>query len=158
MSAHRPSPTDSSPGVSTPLEGEVRAALEQAGLRYTRQRGLVYAHLHETDRHPTAEEVYHSVRREIPKISLGTVYTALEALVRVRLANRLTYGDGSARYDCRQENHYHLRDVATGEVRDLPTRYDPALLEKLDPELTAALEREGFRVTGYRLEVLGHYD
>src|SRR5690606_30134319 len=115
--------------LSPQLVQDVRAALEASGLRYTRQRGLVYGFLASVESHPTTEEVYRAVRSQMPRISLGTVYTALEALVKARLANRLAYGDGSARYDCRRDDHYHLRDTRTGEVRDLPTVYDPALLQ-----------------------------
>ena len=136
----------------------VRASLEAAGCRYTNQRAAVYAYLEQVENHPTAEQVYQVVRRFLPKISLATVYKALEALVEARLATKLTNGDGSARYDCRAEDHYHLRDVATGEVRDLPAQYDPNLLLKLDPKLVEQLERDGFKVTGYRLEVLGRFE
>jgi Fe2+ or Zn2+ uptake regulation protein len=79
--------------------------------------------------------------------------------VRARLATKITSGDGSARYDCRGEDHYHLRDIETGEVRDLPAEFDHALLEKLDPRLSERLAQQvGFQVTGYRLEVLGRFD
>lgn len=135
----------------------VRESLAAAGCRYTAQRAAVYQFLTTTDAHPTAEEVYRAVRRQLPRISLATVYKALESLVRARLANRLTAGDSSARYDCRGEEHYHLRDLATGEVRDLPVPYDPQLLKKLDPLLIERLKRSGFEVTGYRLEVLGRF-
>ena len=107
--------------------------------------------------HPTADEVYRAVRRRIPHISLATVYNALEALVTSQLANKLTSGAGSARYDCGGKDHYHLRDVKTGEVRDLPIDFDPDLLRKLDPRLVAQLSQDGFQVTGYRLEVLGRF-
>jgi Fe2+ or Zn2+ uptake regulation protein len=137
---------------------DVRAALEAAGCRFTSQRAAVYAYLEEVDDHPTAEQVYRAVRRRVPKISLATVYKALEALVVARLATKLNHGDGSARYDCRGDDHYHLRDVATDEVRDLPARFDPELLQKLDPSLVDTLARDGFTVTGYRLEVLGHFE
>lgn len=136
---------------------KVRGALEAAGCRYTLQRGAVLAYLETVESHPTAEEVYQAVRRGLPNISLATVYKALEALVAARLASKLTNGDGSARYDCRGDSHYHLRDVATGEVRDLSTPFDPALLEKLDPQLADRLAQDGFEVTGYRLEVLGRF-
>ena len=136
----------------------VRAALEQAGCRYTRQRAAVFAYLENVDCHPTAEEVYKAVRRQMPRISLGTVYKSLEALVKSQLATKITNGDGSSRYDCRGEDHYHLRDVETGEVRDLPAPFDPNLLTKLDSKLVEELERSGFRVTGYRLEVLGRFE
>jgi len=136
----------------------VRRALESAGCRYTRQRAAVYAFLEQVDSHPTAEEVYQAVRRRIPRISLATVYKALEALVEAKLATKITSGDMSARYDCRGEDHYHLRDLSTGEVRDLPAVFDPDLLSKLDPQLVEKLAGEGFYVTGYRLEVLGRFD
>ncbi len=93
----------------------------------------------------------------MPRISLATVYKALEALVAARLATKLTNGDAAARYDCRSDDHYHLRDVATGEVRDLPANFDPQLLAKLDPALVSRLAENGFEVTGYRLEVLGRF-
>src|SRR5262245_33584199 len=90
---------------SIPLAAEtaarVREALEQAGCRYTTQRAAVFAYLERIVSHPTAEEVYRAVRHELPKISLATVYKALEALVEAHLATKLTNGDGSARYDCR---------------------------------------------------------
>jgi Fe2+ or Zn2+ uptake regulation protein len=136
----------------------VRSALEQAGCRYTRQRAAVYSYLEQVQSHPTAEEVYKAVRDWLPRISLATVYNALEALVQARLANKLTYGDGSARYDCRDEQHYHLRDEVTGEIRDLPTQFDVHLLQKLDPSLVERLSGIGFQVTGYRLEVLGRFE
>jgi Fe2+ or Zn2+ uptake regulation protein len=146
---------------TTPLgphtESFVRNALEAAGCRYTTQRAAVLAYLEQVESHPTAEEVYRAVRRRLPKISLATVYKALEALVDAELATKLTNGDGSARYDCRSEDHYHLRDVATGEIRDLPVEFDPNLLAKLDPALVDRLAGSGFQVTGYRLEVLGRF-
>jgi Fe2+ or Zn2+ uptake regulation protein len=142
-----------SPGAAE----QVRAALESAGCRCTRQREAVFAYLERVEDHPTAEEVYQAVRQTMPRISLATVYNALEALVQARLATKLTYGDGSSRYDCRGEEHYHLRDVQTGEVRDLPADFDPDLLKKLDPQLVDRLSQSGFEVTGYRLEVLGRF-
>jgi Fe2+ or Zn2+ uptake regulation protein len=145
------------PALTAELAGQVRRALETAGCRYTVQRGAVFNHLAHVDSHPTAEDVYRAVRRQLPKISLATVYKALEALVGSGLATKLTNGDGSARYDCRCEDHYHLRDIETGEIRDLPSRFDPQLLAKLDPELVERLEQAGFEVTGYRLEVLGRF-
>jgi len=135
----------------------VRRALEEAGCRYTRQRAAVFAFLESVETHPTVEEVYRAVRRRVPRISLATVYNALEALVSARLAAKLTSDDGRSRYDCRSDDHYHLRDVETGEIRDLAVEFDPHLLAKLDPALVQKLAGTGFEVTGYRLEVLGRF-
>jgi Fur family transcriptional regulator, peroxide stress response regulator len=136
----------------------VRQALAAAGSRYTPQRAAVFEYLESVESHPTADAIYRAVRRKMPRVSLATVYNALEALVAARLAAKLSGGaDGSARYDCRGDDHYHLRDVATGELRDLPVDFDPNLLAKLDPSLVEKLAGEGFQVTGYRLEVLGRF-
>jgi hypothetical protein len=59
----------------------LRRALEAAGLRCTLQRLAVYDHLARSPDHPTVEDVYQSVRSAIPKISLATVYKALEAFL-----------------------------------------------------------------------------
>jgi Fe2+ or Zn2+ uptake regulation protein len=133
----------------------LRSALERAGWRFTRQRAAVYEYVRSVDSHPTAEEVYAAVRRDIPNISLATVYKALEALVDSELAVKLTSSDGPARYDHRTDSHYHLRCIDTDEVRDLPVAFDPDLIAKLDGSLVEELRRQGIEVTGYRLEVLG---
>jgi Fe2+ or Zn2+ uptake regulation protein len=135
----------------------VRQALAANGSRYTPQRAAVFEYLESVESHPTADAIYRAVRRKVPRVSLATVYNALEVLVAARLAAKLSGADGSARYDCRGDDHYHLRDVATGELRDLPVDFDPTLLAKLDPSLVEKLAGEGFQVTGYRLEVLGRF-
>lgn len=137
---------------------ELRAALESAGWRFTKQRAAVYDFLKKAHNHPNAEEVYAAVKQQVPSISLATVYKALEALVSCNLAAKLTYSDGSARYDCRCDNHYHLRCEKTGQVQDLKTPYNPELLDNLDPTLRPRLEADGFHITGYRLEVVGYYE
>jgi Fur family peroxide stress response transcriptional regulator len=135
----------------------LRDALEKAGWRFTRQRAAVFEYLSSVESHPTAEDVYLAVRQELPKISLATVYKALEALVDCHLANKLASSEGPARYDSHCEGHYHLRCLKTGKVQDLPTRFDPELLRKIDPQLIEQLQGMGFQVTGYRLEVTGHF-
>jgi Fe2+ or Zn2+ uptake regulation protein len=135
----------------------LRAALESAGWRCTPQRIAVFNYLNSAGHHPTAEDVHQGVRPVVPKISLATVYKALEALVASGLATKLTAGDGAARYDARSDGHYHVRCLRSGAVQDLPTPYDPHLIDKLDPDLTRSLERQGFRVIGYRLELVGYF-
>ncbi len=148
---------------TVPLDHEsLRTVLEAAGLRCTPQRVAVYDYLTRAAHHPTAEDVYHAVRSTIPKISLATVYKALESLVATGAATKLTTGAGAAdtraRYDARPDLHYHFRCLRTGEVHDLPTTFDPELIGKLDPQLSSYLSRQGFQVTGYRLELVGYQD
>lgn len=127
----------------------LRKALEASGQRFTDQRAAVYRFLSHTRSHPTADEVFLAVRDEVPGISLATVYKSLETLVGCDLATKLTYGDGSARYDGRTDPHHHARCVECGRVVDIPGQLPEGDLDRL---------REGaasFEVTGYRLELTG---
>ncbi len=136
----------------------LRAALDSSGRRFTRQRAEIYGFLSRAQHHPTAEEVYEGVRGQLPRLSLATVYSALEALVDCGLVTKLPAPSGSARFDARDDGHYHLRCLRTGKVEDLPTPFDPGLIARLDPELADRLRDRGFQMTGYRLELVGYFD
>lgn len=158
----RPSPESAPepmPEPATPLDDDaLRRALEASGRKFTPQRAAVYEHLAGAQGHPTAEEVYRGVKPALPSISLATVYKALDALTASGLADKLAASDGSARFDARRDHHYHLRCLRSGVVEDLPTPFDPDLVAKLDPGLSDWLGRRGFRVTGYRLELVGTFE
>jgi Fe2+ or Zn2+ uptake regulation protein len=111
----------------------LREALEAKGQRFTEQRSAVYRYLLGTDAHPDGGRRVHEVRGEIPDISLATVYKSLETLVGCGLAVKLTYGDGSARYDARTDPHPHARCLDCGAVLDVPGRLDGAALAGLGP-------------------------
>lgn len=133
-----------------PGERALRNALEASGQRCTEQRAAVFRFLASTDMHPSADEVFMAVRRDLPGISLATVYKSLETLVGCGLAVKLTYGDGSARYDGRTDPHHHARCVVCGRVVDI----GGGLVEEQLADLCG--DAPGFTVTGYRLEVSGY--
>jgi Fe2+ or Zn2+ uptake regulation protein len=125
----------------------LRRTLEAHGQRCTEQRSAVYRFLQGSYAHPTADEVFTAVRGDIADISLATVYKALETLVSCGLAIKLTYGDDSARYDARTDDHYHSRCLGCGIVRDVGSA--PAPLAQVEVG-------DGFRVEGFRVEVVGY--
>jgi Fe2+ or Zn2+ uptake regulation protein len=133
-----------------PVIPRLRKALEVTGHRYTEQRAAVYGFLSGTTSHPNADEVFQEVRSQVPGISLATVYKSLETLVRCGLARKLTYADGSARYDPRVDPHHHARCLVCGRVMDVPGTLPREEVE----ELAAGLD--GFHLGGYRLEFTGH--
>jgi len=138
------------PQQERPSDQILREALEASGQRFTEQRAAVFRFLATTDIHPTADEVFLAVRGEVPVISLATVYKSLETLVGCGLATKLTYGDGSARYDGRTDPHHHARCLVCSRIFDVaghaPEEHPRALDQAPD----------GFQVTGYRLEVTGY--
>jgi len=131
------------------VNARLREALEATGHRFTEQRAAVYRFLSLTTSHPNADEVFQEVRGHVPGISLATVYKSLETLVNCGLATRLTYSDGSARYDARMDPHHHARCVSCGRVLDVSGHIPDEELEGITRGL------DGFSVLGYRLELTG---
>jgi len=131
-------------------ELRLRKALEGNGHRFTEQRAAVYRYLADTYVHPTADEVYLAVRQDLTGISLATVYKSLETLVGCGLAVKLTYGDGSARYDGRTDPHHHSRCLACGRMVDIDGKIADSEIESLKTRTG------GFTVTGFRLELSGY--
>lgn len=85
--------------------------------RYSKQRELILENLvHRTD-HPTAEMVYDSVREDIPKISLGTVYRNLKGLSEDRTILCFTI-DGKDHFDGNANMHLHLCCTECGKIED----------------------------------------
>ncbi len=127
----------------------LKRALEAGGHRFTTQREAVYEVLAGTTAHPTADDVFTAVRRQLPDISLATVYKALEAFVQCGVARKLALGNGPARYDGRTDAHEHIRCLSCGRLQDI---------EGLRPEdwMEGIAELTPYRVVGVRLELEGY--
>ena len=90
-----------------------------ANLKYSRQRESIKEYLASTTEHPTADTVYHYVRKEFPRISLGTVYRNLNLLADIGEAVKITTPDGGDRFDGTTSPHYHAICTDCGKVMDL---------------------------------------
>ncbi len=130
------------------MHPELEENLSSAGFRPTRQRRAVYDCLVALKTHPTAEEVFAAVRRDLPHISLATVYKALESLAMAGMACKIGLSEGSARYEARMDEHYHARCRMCGDVVDVEAT-DPMknAMRSIDPPLTT--------VDRVRLEFVG---
>jgi Fe2+ or Zn2+ uptake regulation protein len=127
----------------------LRQLLDTQGASLTRQREAVFDYLRRVDHHPTAEDVFVAVKRELPKISLATVYKHLEALVACGAASKLTYGDSAARYEIRTDHHYHARCLKCGLIADVSQAMGEQALKLIKAP-------SGFKIADYRVELLGY--
>lgn len=122
--------------------------IKTSGQRSTRQRQLVLQTLRESRCHPTADELYHRIRKTLPRISLGTVYRNLDLLVRSGLARRLATAGSQARYDGDLSAHVHVHCMQCGGIDDVSVSESAA-------RALPATSRNGFRITGCRVEYIG---
>jgi Fur family peroxide stress response transcriptional regulator len=112
--------------------------LASEGMRFTRQREVVYeAVLNQRD-HPTADEVYARVRSNVAGISLATVYNTLETLVQCNLVKQVNFERESTRYCPNLKEHAHFHDTQTGRIYDVDL--DDGLVEKLRRKLPDGFE------------------
>jgi Fur family ferric uptake transcriptional regulator len=114
----------------------------------TRQREVILKVLKGLTSHPTADELFQLVRRELPHISLGTVYRNLDVLCEQGLVARLELGGAQRRYDAGMAPHHHARCVRCNRLTDVPLDAISVLNFNVD-------EVMGFRLQDYRLELLG---
>jgi Fe2+ or Zn2+ uptake regulation protein len=104
-------------------------------IRKTRQRDLILKTLRGTKSHPTADWIYEKVKKEIPNISLGTVYRNLSTLKEMGEILELNYGSKYSRFDGNPQNHYHFVCTECGRVFDVEgCPVDKGLDEKVSRE------------------------
>ena len=89
-------------------------------LRMTSQRQIIMDEIMKSKSHPTADQLFSTVREKLPQISLGTVYRNLEMLSKSGRVLKLDFGDGKMRFDGDTGDHYHIYCISCGKVEDLP--------------------------------------
>lgn len=115
--------------------------------RMTSQRRIILEELLKSGMHPTADELFLTVRERIPRISLGTVYRNLRSLAEDGRVRPLS--DGSRmRFDGNLREHYHIRCLNCGTLDDLPAAAVKGLNES--PERWSS-----YRIIGYKIEFVG---
>lgn len=120
-------------------------------VRKTRQREVILEVLRGTTSHPTADWVYQEVRKEMPNVSLGTIYRNLKTLSENGEIQELSFGNTHSRFDYRSHNHYHFICESCGAVEDLETEA-VGELKALEENVAKA---GNYEVTSHRLEFYG---
>ena len=98
-------------------------------MRYSRQREIIYAVLCGTRTHPDAEWVYAQVKRELPDVSLGTVYRNLKQMAGSGLVATVETADKSLHFDADMSPHQHFVCSRCGHILDL--YLESGMLERL---------------------------
>jgi Fe2+ or Zn2+ uptake regulation protein len=91
--------------------------------------------------HPSAEQVYRIVRKDIPQISLATVYRNLHLLAEEGKIREVQFKGDSIRYDGMLEAHEHFYCTSCGAVEDLPSTLPATTLSNLANKLGVIIER-----------------
>ena len=104
--------------MKQPAAQRVIDRCRERGAKVTPQRVAIYEAVAGTEAHPPPEEVYRLVRRQMPNVSLATVYNTLDFLEGIGLVARVASEGSGRRYDANLDSHHHLVCTECGSITD----------------------------------------
>ena len=97
--------------------------IESSGISPTKQRRVLAKILFEKgNRHLSADELFHDVKKEDRKISMATVYNTLKQFTSLGLIREVVVDQNKSLYCTNHKSHYHLYIEDEGKIVDIPTQ------------------------------------
>lgn len=102
------------------LRSDTDAVLIEHGIRPSRQRRAIFRFLAEHPIHPTAEDVYRALYKNIRTLSRTTVYNTLRLFCDCGAAQMVTLEENEMRFDAETRPHGHFKCTCCGKIFDFP--------------------------------------
>ena len=106
---------------------ELAQVFREKQLKLTPQRQLLFGLLHENDSHPTAESLFEIASKQMPGISLRTIYQTLGELADMGELQLVDLGNGAMRFDPNMGEHQHFVCGSCGAIHDVDITSAPKL-------------------------------
>ena len=106
--------------------------LKKNKIRLSHQRLKALEYLYKNHGHPTVDQIYNDLRKEVPTLSKATVYNALTTLCKACLVRVITIEDNETRYELITKSHGHFKCVLCGAIYDFNINIDSFTTEDLD--------------------------
>ncbi len=120
----------------------------ERGVPFTTQRRTVLEVLLQRSDHPTADQIFETVKLLNPRIARRTVYRVLDDLAQLGLIRRVHHPGAAARFDAKTYRHHHLVCTGCGKIVDLESvELDRIALPKSKPH--------GFDVRDFSVQLMG---
>lgn len=103
---------------------DLQKELKKRNINLSYQRLKILQYLTNSQIHPTVDQIFTDLHKDIPTLSKTTVYNTLKLLVQSDLAKVLTIEDNETRYDINIENHGHFKCESCGEIYDFTIDLD----------------------------------
>jgi len=99
--------------------------------RTTKQLQAIRRYTESVKTHPTAEDVFTVIVKEIPEISLRTVYRNLNKLSQEGILRKIQVPNAPDRFDSTLEPHQHIICTECGEFIDVFMNNEQRLLDEI---------------------------
>jgi len=121
---------------------------ENIAYKQSRQRIRILELLRSTTEHPTADWLYTRLKKEFPRLSLGTVYRNLSILNDQGLIKKIHYGSTFDRFEANITPHHHLICEECGAIIDF-------IMPNYDEIIDSAGKLTDFTVRSHKIEFFG---
>ena len=98
---------------------EVRDYLVRNSIRPSFYRLRIFEYLVNKCTHPTADEIFNQLKKDIPSLSPATIYNTLRLFLEKKIIQQVNVEKNEARYDATMAWHGHLKCLACGQVFDI---------------------------------------
>ena len=103
---------------------DLKQELKKKNINLSHQRLKVLEYLTQNHCHPTVEQIFTALHKDIPTLSKTTVYNTLRVLVESGLVRVIAIEDNETRYDIVTENHGHFKCESCGTIFDFSIDID----------------------------------
>jgi len=121
--------------------------------RNTQQRKLILEMLKNSKEHPTAEAIYFKVKKELPHISLGTIYRNLNFLKQKKIIKEIKTTSKKTHYDADVSFHSHFICQNCDAVLDFKVKL-PLKLQNIQEKIPGKLLKPEIYLWGICLNCL----
>lgn len=106
--------------------------LKNRNIRLSHQRVKVLEYMTNHRIHPTVDQIYIDLQKEVPTLSKTTIYNTLDTLIEAQLVKVITIEDNETRYDIITENHGHFKCESCGTIYDFEIKTDSLSTQDLN--------------------------
>ncbi|HNR67244.1 MAG TPA: transcriptional repressor [bacterium] len=109
--------------------------------RRSRQRERILQLLRDTDCHPSADWLYEKLKKEFPRLSLGTVYRNVHLLTQQGHLQKIHIGGVPDRFEANLTPHCHLICEKCGKIADVKMPTDDEINRWIKPGKDFTIDR-----------------
>jgi Fur family peroxide stress response transcriptional regulator len=104
---------------------EIIEQLTNSGIKPSFHRIKVMEYLMMNHNHPTVDDIYTSLKKELPTLSKATIYNTVSLFGEAKLTRAIIIENKEVRYDLIEDkNHGHFKCDACEEIFDFATNID----------------------------------
>lgn len=130
---------------------KLKHIIKEKGLKYTKQREIIFETILECDQHLSAEEIHNLISQKHPdeRIGIATVYRALVFLESAKLIASISLDSDTKKYETNfKEHHDHIICVKCGKIVEFVN-------EQIEKKQEKIAKEKGFKLLNHSMYLYG---